>query len=121
FTKFVDQANTDLWRLDQDGTFTRILQGSTYDTSNPQLMAFHPPSGRVLLLNPYTGATASYTGQAIVVHGGLTLPALFSLPYLVGYHPGTGRVLALVMNAQQHVEIWGWAPSSWALRAGGPG
>ena len=118
FRRNVGLGYSEFWRLDQGGAFTPLFQ-APQGTNNPYLMSFHPPSGQVLLLNPYSGDSASIAGSTVVPSPPLTvLP--FDLPYLVGHHPGSGRLLALVLNAQQQLQIHGWAPSTWTLLATGP-
>jgi len=108
---------SEFWRLDHGGTFTHLAT-APHDTNNPNLMAYHPPSGYVVLVNPYTGNTNSFTGVGVIPGG--TLPDAGGIRYLAGYHPPTGRLLALARSATGQLEIWGFAPSAWTLLATGP-
>jgi hypothetical protein len=117
FRRNVGLGYSEFWRLEQGGAFTPLFQ-AVQGTNNPYLMSFHPPSGQVLLLNPYTGDSAAVVGSTVAPSTPLTVPV--GLPYLVGHHPGSGKLLALVMNAQQQIEVHGWAPSTWTLLATGP-
>jgi hypothetical protein len=107
----------EFWRFDHDGTLTHLLT-APQSASNPTLMAYHPPSGYVVDVNPYSGETSSFTGTALVAGG--TLPNASGFRFLAGFHPPSGMVLALTMDAANHLQIWGYAPHSWTLLATGP-